>query len=63
MTLACFQICGTLPELKEKLKRSERGRARGRASSLRSRLFIRSGPAVLSIGRDFNVALTSSGVR
>ena len=48
--------------LENKLKRSERGRARGYASSLRSRLFIRSGPAALPVGSDFKVSLTSSGV-
>ena len=61
-TLASFQIFGTLPELRDKLKRSERGRARGWASSLRSRLFIRSGPAALPIESDFKVSLTYSGV-
>ena len=29
---------------------------------MRSRLFIRSGPAALPVGSDFNVSLTSSGV-
>ena len=62
MTSACFQICGALPDLRDKLKRSERGRARGWASSLRSRLFITSGPAALPIGSDFKLSLTSSGV-
>ena len=52
----------TPTELRDKLKRSERGRARDWASSLRSRLVIRSGPAVLPIGSNFTVSLTSLGV-
>ena len=58
MGLARYQIYGTLPELREKIKKIRERKSKW----LRSRLFIRSGPAALPIGNDFNVSLTSSGV-
>ena len=49
VTLAFFKIFGTLPELREKLKKSERGIASGYECLFRSQLFSRSGPAALPI--------------
>ena len=62
VTLACFQIDGTLPLLREKLNRSYKGDARGCASSLRILLLIKSGPDALPVGRERSVDLTSSDV-
>ena len=62
MTLACFQIDGTLPLLREKLNWSCKGDARGCASSLRILLLIKSGPDALPVGRERSVDLTSSDV-
>ena len=62
MTLACFQILGTFPLLREQLNRSQRGRESGSESSFRIRLLIRSGPAALPRGSDFKTCFTSSGV-
>ena len=64
MALTCFQIFCTLPELREQWDRSEKGKgkANGWASSLISRLFIRSGQAAMPIWSDFKVSLISLGV-
>ena len=63
VTLACFHISGTFPERREKLKRSQRGDARGWASSINSLLFIASGPAAFPVLRDFRTDSTSLGVK
>ena len=61
-TFACFHTFGTSPCLKEKLNKSQRGKERGLASSLRSRLLIKSGPVAFPRGSDFKVDSTSSGL-
>ena len=51
VTLASFQKLGTLPCAKEKLKSSQIGKDRAVVTSLRSLLFIQSGPAALPVLR------------
>ena len=61
VTFASFHIEGTLPEVREKLNRSLRGKERGYASSFNTRLLIASGPIALPNCRDFNMVSTSKG--
>ena len=55
-------MLGTLPLLKEKLKKSQREKDNGKANSLRIRLFIESGPAALPNLNDFKINYTSLGI-
>ena len=61
VTFASFHIKGTMPEVREKLNRSLRGKESGLASSLYTRLLIASGPVALPNCRDFNMVSTSKG--
>ena len=61
VTFATFRIKGTLPEVREKLNRSLRGKEKGLASSFNTQLLIASGPVALPNCRDFNMVSTSKG--
>ena len=61
VTFASFHIKGTLPEVREKLNRSLRGKERGLESYFNTRLLIASGPVALPNCRDFNMVATSKG--
>ena len=56
---ACFHRLGTLPEAREKLKRSVRGVDNGPESSFNNLLSIESGPAALPVLRVFRISSTS----
>ena len=59
VTFASFHIKGTLPVVKEKLKRSVSGEDRGVANSREIRLFMASGPVAFPSGRDLRIYSTS----
>ena len=49
VTLACFHKAVTFPLIREALKRSDRGKDKGLASSFRILLLIASGPEALPV--------------
>ena len=59
MILASFQVVGTLPCAKEKLKRSLKGLDNGFESCFRSLLLIPSGPAAFPTESEFKFSSIS----
>ena len=49
MALACFQICGTLPEIREKIKKIRERKSKWLSKFFEKSIDLRLGPAALPI--------------